>query len=46
MEIPFKYSDECKVKNVVNSNQSVSEILEDLDRMTTMDDASFFNSVM
>ena len=22
MQIPFKYSDECKVKNVVNSNQS------------------------
>jgi len=30
----------------INSNLSVSEILEDLDRMTTMDDASFFNSVM
>ena len=34
------------IQVVVNSNQSVSEILEDLDRMTTMDDASFFNSVM
>jgi len=30
----------------VNSSLSVSEILEDLDRMTSMDDASFFNSVM
>jgi len=42
MQIPFKYSDECKVKNVVNSNQSKAASTFEISYQNILGQTTFF----